>query len=236
MSVRLKSVLQDLKERGVEKNDLTADEIVALVRACERVDNPFSHVNAELCEMPVKVCKGIYLWPITAGAQIWLDTYAESWWEKDSAMYRFAQIYALRNARNQDAFLPLTEKKDAKWAVIKSGLSLCCHRKELAVAINRCYGIEPYDTEETSDAPSLHKATDFGKLVSSLEVFSGIKASEWLWGKSLVSLFKSYVRLRTLNNVMGGGKDEEYELDEALKNLARVKTMILRRVKENGKQ
>ena len=61
MSLRLQSVLQDFRDNGITAADMTADELEALVHACERVNNPYSDINADLCEQPVKVCKGVYL-------------------------------------------------------------------------------------------------------------------------------------------------------------------------------
>ena len=93
MSRRLQSVLADLAERyGATAADLTADELEALVFACKRVDNPFSEINAELMERPIHVCRGVFMWPLTAGAAVWLAEYASVWWKSNSAMYRYAQI------------------------------------------------------------------------------------------------------------------------------------------------
>ena len=53
--------LDDLKSRmGVGLADLTAEEAVALVRACERVADPFREVNADAAGMPVRVADGVW--------------------------------------------------------------------------------------------------------------------------------------------------------------------------------
>lgn len=234
MSIRFKAELQNLADMGVGVEMLTADEIEGLVFACRRVDNPFDELNAELVENPVKVCKGVYLWPLTAGALIWLEEYASKWWPKGSARFRWAQIYALRNARNPDAFKGLTERSAAWRTIIRSMLSLCCHRKELAVAVNRCYGIREHDTEDnTPSSRNPDQADDFAMFAAELEVHSGIKAEHWLWGRSLIAARRSYYRMRNLANALGGGKELTFELDDALRNLARLKSMIVRRVKEH---
>ena len=233
MSLRLQSVFQDLADIGISKNDLTADEIEGLVFACRRVDNPFDELNADLAEDPVKVCRGIYLWPLTAGALAWLEEYAFVWWPEGAAMRRWAKVYALRNARDCKSFAALTEKGAARRAILKCVLSLCCHRKELAVAVNKCYGIREHDAED--DTPRVPRnpdqADDFSVLVAALEVHSGIKAEHWLWGRSLLTMRKTYYRMRNMANALGGGKELEFEIDDALRNLARVKSMIVRRVK-----
>lgn len=236
MALRLKSVLQDLHEQGVEKADLTAEEIEALVYACARVDNPYTDINAELCEQPVKVCKGLYLWPITAGAQVWLTEYAETWWPKGSPMYRWAQLYALYNARNADAFISLTNKRKARAAVLWCVLRMVAHRAELAVAVNRCYGVHYHDVEDPHKLPKPdnEQAQAFAHFVACLEVESGIPAKVWLWGKSLTSMTQAYYKMTALANAFGGGKAAEemtFELNDALQNLAHVKTRIIERVK-----
>ena len=234
MSLRLKSVLDDFRDKGITAADMTADEIEALVHACERVNNPYSDINADLCDQPVKVCKGIYLWPLTAGAFIWLEEYAGAWWRKGTAMYRWAQVYALANARNPDAFSSLTDKWTARKAIVRTMLRFSCHRAELTVAKNRCYGIRPHDVqaEKPRTAPD-EQATDLAHFAALLEVESGIKAKTWLFGRSLENMVKTYRRMSVLKAAFGGADGAEkmtFELNDALTNLANVKSMILRRI------
>lgn len=235
MSYRFQGALQDLAEQGATVDKMTADEIEALVFACARADNPYTDINAELCEQPVKVCKGLYLWPLTAGATIWLAEYAESWWKEGTPMYRWAQIYALMNARNPDAFAGLTVRWKARAAILKCMLRVCAHRKELAVAINRCYGIHEHDVEDPHkvEVPDNQQADNFAHFVACLEVQSGIPSKVWLWGKSLRLTAQTYHKMTDLNNALSGGKGAEnmtFELNDALKNLANVKTMIVERI------
>lgn len=242
MSLRLQSIFQDFADIGIAKSDLTADEIEALVYACARVDNPYEDINAELCEQPVKVCKGVYLWPVTAGAQIWLSEYAQKWWPKGSGMYRWAKVYALRNARDPDAFYRLTEKSAARRAVLFSALSLACHRSELAVAVNRCYGIHYHDVEDPHPKPSGQpegQSTNFAHFAMMLEVHSGIPAKKWLFGRSIRRLVETYEKMGTLASAFGGAKAAEkmtFELNDALQNLANVKTRIVERIEAERKR
>ena len=233
MNARLESVLADMKESlGIGMGDLTTDEITALVFACAKVDNPYSFVNAELVEKPIFVCKGVYLWPITAGAQVWLNEYAESWWKRGSFMYRWAQVYALLNARDADAFVSLVTPRKARAAVLKAALRLSCHARELGAAVDRAYGIGPKDAPKVDTETKARAETDFAALVARLEVASGIPAKAWLWGKSVVGMMKSYVQLSELSVAVFGGKREEstMELDAAIENLARVCAAITKRV------
>ena len=238
MGARFAATLQDLKDQcGATVADLTADEIEALVFACHRVDNPFTEINAELMERPIRVCKGVYLWPVTAGAQVWLMEYASAWWGEESTMYRWAQAYALTNARNPDAFADLTTKAKARAAILKTALRLACHMGELAVAIHKAYGIGEHDAPKKRKNPVCNQAeADFAGIVARLEVASGIPAKAWLWGRSVVSLMKSYAELAELAVSVFAEKHEapQMELDDAVENLARVCAAIGERL-NNGK-
>lgn len=236
MSRRLESELADLKGRlGVGAEAFTSDEIEMLVLACRRCDSPFSNVNAELCGRPVFVCKGVCLWPITAGAHIWLEEYAASWWRRESSMYRWAQVYALAHAREPDAFAELTSKWAARAAILKTMLRFVCYRGELAKAIRKAYAGDQDQIPDTKADRELksHAQEDFSSFVARLEVQSGITATEWLWGRSMVSLAKAYAELRHLTAAFDAKTSSRMkdELDDALNDLARVKVAISRRIR-----
>jgi len=240
MSARLQSVLQDLKDNcGATVADLTPQELEDLVFACARVESPYSAIHADLMERPVYVCKGVYLWPLTAGAAVWLVEYAERWWKRGSAMYRWAQAYALKNARNPDAFADLVTKPKARAAILRCALSFACHGRELTDAISRAYGVERHDAppKRTSEAAERAK-TDYAALVARLEVASGIPAKAWLWGRSVASMMKSYVELSELAVAAFGSKDNDasIELDEAVENLARICAAIGERLNHERQQ
>ena len=112
MSLRLQAELDKLKASGIAPGDLTASELAALVRACDRCDNPFSAANAEAAGFPVKVREGVWLWRPTAGAVVWLDEYAARWWGEDSLHYKWAAVYAMLHARERDAFMKMTDERD----------------------------------------------------------------------------------------------------------------------------
>lgn len=238
MSARLQSVLDDLRaETGATAADLTADEIEALVLACRRVDSPYSDVNAELIGRPVRVARGIYLWPVTAGAQVWLSEFAARWWPESTSMFAWARVYALAHARTPGAFSSLTTHSRARLAVLATALRLACHGRELARAVALCYGSDPEVQSAACDGRlsgglSPRAQTDFAALVARLEVASGIPAADWLWGRSLVSLAKSYVELEDLSAALGGRTAQRHlELDDAISSLARVCAAISRRLR-----
>lgn len=234
MSIRLQTTLQDLADRGVTANDLTADEMAQLVHACERVENPFDSVNADLMEKPVLVADCIYLWPPTAGAVVWLTEYVEAYWKKDSMFYRWAQVYALVNARDPEAFVELDTRRSIRAAVLKCALRLCVHTRELRRAVDLAYGVRERDAEDRRKAER-HEAktrTDFGALVARLEVQSGIPRETWLWGRSVMSLMKSYTEsVQLAAAAFGSSKEAQIELDAAVQNLAATVFNIVSRVK-----
>ena len=243
--LRFQKEAQSLRERyGIGLDDLTAWEVAALVHAVERVCSPFSDVNVELVERPVFVCKGVWLWPPTAGAQIWLDEYAARWWGEKSMRYKWAQVYALRNARDPEAFVHLTTKWEAEKAIVKCALCLPVHGRELQRALNRAYGIDPHDAPkgERSRAEKMREMaqTDFASLVARLEVQSGIPRSTWLWGRSLMYVATAYAQLHEFAAAFSAGGDGKRrmvdELDDALKNLARVKSIIVGRLGDMRKR
>jgi len=240
MALRLQACLDDLRDKGITADKLTAVELEALVYACSRVDNPYRDINAELCEQPVQVCKGVYLWPVTAGAQIWLTDYAETWWKKGTIMYRWAQVYALHNARNPDAFHSLTDKGSARRAVLKCLLRFACHRSELTVAVNRCYGVHYHDAPKGERAPvNDEQVNDFARYAAILEAESGIPVRHWLWGRSLVLMVETFSKMHAISHAFakGGVLDEmDRQFNDALENLARVKSLIVRRFEDGGKQ
>lgn len=230
---------------GITMDDLTAGEVAAFVHAVERVCSPFTAVNAELAERPVLACRGVWLWPPTAGAQMWLDEYAAKWWPEGSMRWKWAQVYALRNARDPDAFTPLTTRAAAESAIVCCALRLAVHSRELQDAVNRAYGVGAHDAPppEKSRAEKLRERlreqaqTDFASLVARLEVQSGIPRKVWLWDRSLMYTMTAYATMHEFAAAFsaGGGSSRRMidELDDALRNLARTKAMIVLRVRES---
>ena len=151
-------------------------------------------------------------------------------------MYKWAQVYALLNARNPDAFARLTDKWTARIAITRAMLRLSRHRRELAVAVNRCYGIGQYDVRENKPKSTPdEQAADFAHYVASLEVESGIPAKTWLFGRGLRDMAQAYRKMTALKNAFGGAASAEkmtFELNDALANLANVKSLIVKRIEE----
>lgn len=236
MSKRLEAEINTLKTQfGIGQEDLTPKELEMLVLACRRCDSPFSNVNAALCGQPVFVSPGVAIWPITAGAHIWLEEFAATWWKRSSSMFAWARVYALAHAREPDAFAHLTTRWEARLAVMKTILRFACYREELRAAIDRAYSSDSDQVPETkADREQIRRArVDFSAMVAELEVYSGISAKEWLWGKALIDTAKAYTEMHRFAAAFDPKRRVRMkdELDDALNDLARVRISIVRRIR-----
>ena len=85
--------------------------------------------------------------------------------------------------------------------------------------------------------PREQAQTDFASLVARLEVQSGIPRKVWLWDRSLMYTMTAYATMHEFAAAFsaGGGSSRRMidELDDALRNLARTKAMIVLRVRES---
>ena len=235
--------LAALEAAGVSRDALKPGELYSLAHAAARCANPFSEVNAELADRPIFVCLGVWLWPPTAGALIWLTEFAAKWWKGDSLRFHWAHVYALIHAREPEAFARLTDRWAAWRAVARCALRLAVHGRELAAAIRKAYGEEDDSLElgakslelkAQSSNTNAQCATDFARIVARLEVESGIPRITWLWGRSLLYVYTAYAEMRSFAAACAGKGGEgrmNDELDEALTNLAKVKAGIVRRVR-----
>ena len=237
--------LTALEAAGVPRDALKPGELYSLAHAAARCANPFSEVNAELAERPVAVCKGVWLWPPTVGAMIWLTECAAKWWKEGTLRFHWAHVYALVHAREPEAFARLTDRWTAWLAVMGCALRLAVHGRELAAAIRKAYGEE--STPDGAGESTRHggresggsHATEFAQIVARLEVQSGIPRSAWLWERSLMYVYTAYSEMRSFAAACagkGGAGRMTDELDEALTNLSKVKAAIVRRVREVSRQ
>jgi hypothetical protein len=215
---RLETELTDFAEGGI---NLTPAEILFLSDACNRMDSPFADVDARLLETPVHV-GGSYLWPLTVGASVWLDTYAIKWWKDSEELYFWALVYALLNARKPEEFVQNEESAFA--GVKKIGIKFACHRKELEAAVDKALGVDKNPTEKKSEKATVAWST----VVSELEAHSGIMRHEWLWGRSVLATADSYAALFAIASALAGNDKSRMHdaLDDAINNLAQTKKAI----------
>lgn len=223
-----KKEVAELEAMNIGIADLTADEIVALVKACERMAHPFSMFNAELAGFPHKLKCGTVLYRLTIGATVWLDEYAGKWWSEKTKSYFWALVYALGNARNPKAFETLTDKDIAHKAIAKYSLTIAATEDELldAIAEMTSEKAERKTAEVLSDA-------DYCEIVRDLEVATGIAADEWVWNKSADWVVRAFNRHQNIIKQSAGEHTSRMkdELDHATNCLANIRINIVNRVK-----
>lgn len=230
--------IDNLRSAGVELSDLTGEEIVALVRAVDRLRSPFSNVNADICGMPIEVrgCD-VVLWKLTVGATVWLNEYAKKWW-LDRGMrkaYFWAMVYALANARKPDAFVGLTKEQEAHEKIQALGLRLCVHEQEIADAVE--IALEVRESQPKTGNPNVPEApdqqTDWATVIARIEGQSGIPAEKWCWQRSADYVLRVHEDLKRFAELAAGGKPDRMrdENDMATSDLAKLRAAIVERVK-----
>lgn len=227
--------LSDLRSRmGVGLADLTADEVVALVKACERVADPFRDVNADAAGMPVRVAKDVWFWPLTIGAVVWLEETADRWWAEDPRRYRNALVYAALNARTPGAFAP-AEKSDVERNVRAALRTVTATSDEVDAALERVLGIASCASRRDGEEAVAETSTSWAHLLAKIEASTGIRREHWLWGVSYRETLRAYHEARQVAAASGSRAPEMLdELDEATNALQRIKVNIMKRVRGNG--
>jgi hypothetical protein len=229
--------LVDLSRRfGVERGELSDDDIVALVRASERCADPFREANAELAGLPVRVAEGKWFWRLTAGASVWLDE-VERMFPQGSRdpRYRLAIVYACGNAREPAAFQGLDSPSSVEKAVKAYCKGLAATAEEIDAALETVFRLRSRVRRADRDE-SLQAASDWAALAARLETQTGIAADEWMWRRSGAYMTRCYHDLHTFARAYSAamGRSSEPmrdELDEALEALQLVKAAIAKRVK-----
>ena len=231
--------ITNLKQVGVEITDLSGAEIVALVKAVEKLRNPFSGVNLDVVGAPITV-GGVTLWKLTVGATVWLAEFARNWWlyrGKEKA-YFWALVYACVNARRKGAFITLTDEKTAHDAITKMALKMAVYEDELAKAVNDCLEVREATApklnkgKEPEDKPEIQ--TDWASIIARLEGQTGIPADEWCWNRSADYALRVHEDLQRFAKAAAGEKVAEMrdEADMATSALARLRSQIKARVEK----
>lgn len=228
------SALDDLGTRmGVPRAALSASDIVELVRASERVANPYAGVNADAAGIPVRVCAGVYFWKLTIGASVWLDEVERMFGRGEDGKYRMCLVYALVNARSPEAF-DLHDAESVAKAVKKTCRRICATPAEVADAMDAVLGLSPRRPAGIADVEDA--ATDWRAVCARLETQTGIPAGDWIWKHSAAHVLACYNDLHAFARACAGGgwvrmRDE---LDAAAEALQAVKVAIMRRVGEGA--
>ena len=236
MSVHFDKEIAELKQRGISLNDLTGDEILALVHAVDRIHKPFRDANLEAVGMPVVLSDGTTLYNLTIGATVWLDEYAADWWNAKTKTYFWAMVYALAHGRDKDAFADMVEREAARKKIVKFALKVHVTEDELLGGIERA--IHKTDAGEGRATQGVEQQTDWGEILRTLEVATGIPCEHWVWGRSADWCVMEYHKQTRFIEAMKGRSMPRMkdELDRAANNLARVRYGILKRLGKDGAQ
>lgn len=237
MSLRLKTELANFKAKGITLNDLTPDEVEALVHAVDRVRNPFTEVNIDALGLPLYDEHGIRLWPLTIGSCVWLEEYARKWWNDRPKAYFWAVVYCLMHGREPDAFAEMRTEAEAFKRIKDDALNLAVSEVEITEAVDTALNFKR-PQRKRHDTPKDETGIDWATVIETLEGQSGIPAEKWLWQKSADYVVRTYHQLSQFAAKSGGQKAVRMkdELDYALNSLAEVRSGILTRIEaERGK-
>lgn len=236
MSALFDKEVAELKARGIALSDLTGDEVVALVHAVDRMSKPFRDANLEAVGMPVVLSDGTTLYNLTIGATVWLDEYAAEWWNAKTKTYFWAMVYALAHGRDKDAFAELVDRDVARKAITKFALKVHVTEDELLEGIERA--VHKPDAEASRNAPAVEQQTDWGEILRTLEVATGIPCERWVWGRSADWCVLEYHKQMRFAEAMKGKSMPRMkdEVDRAANNLARIRFGILQRLGKDGAQ
>ena len=232
--------ITNLKQVGVSITDLTGAEIVALVKAVDKLRNPFTGVNLDVVGMPITV-GDVTLWKLTVGATVWLAEYARKWWLENGKQkaYFWALVYACIHSKNRCAFSALTTEKEAHEAITKTALKLAVYEDELIEAVNDCLEAREANAPRADgkrktpeDAPEIQ--TDWASIIARLEGQSGIPASEWCWNRSADYALRVHEDLLRFAKSANGDKVPSMrdEADMATSALAKLRVAIKANVEE----
>lgn len=236
MNLRLQQELNDLRAHFGSLDRLTADELEELVDCCRRADHPFDEETKALFDAPAARLRGADFYPLTVGASIWLDEYAEKWWGDDNNRYFWALVYALVHARDKDAFSGMDDKRAARRAIVRMALRFAFSRRALEDAVDAALGRSGNDAPDSRGPGAAEREaamTDWSAMVARLEVESGIMRDDWLWGRSAAYTVRAYHELHVFAARASGGEDRRRmfdELDRAINALARLKKRIKERL------
>ncbi len=220
----------ELKARGVSLDDLTAAEVVELVKAVERMGHPFRESNLEAAGYPTVLSDGTVLHNLTIGATVWLDEYASSWWSSGSKAYFWAMVYALVNGRSREAFCgEMLERTGARRRIVEMAIRIHATEDELLEGIAQAVHRTGDEKRGNEAAPT---DTDWGELLRTLELATGIPAEEWVWGRSsdwCVREFSKHCRYMDMAKGVASPRMKG-DLARAANALARIRSSIMRRL------
>lgn len=227
-----KKEIAELEAKGITLDELTGDEVAELVRACDNMHNPFKGANCELAGFPFILPDGNVLYRLTIGATVWLDEFAATWWKTGDKRYFWAMVYALGNARDKDAFHGLTDEKTARQRIVEYSTNFAVTEDELLEAIH-----ELIPNHGEGKVPTVMTDTDWGEIVRSLVVATGIDNDIWVWGRATDWVARAYNKHASYIAAVQGKRVDRMkdELDHATNRIARIRFAIINRLEGAGK-
>ena len=105
--------IERLKRQGVEPD---LDDIIALHELGKRLENPKGQASLCVTGNPVRVGNAT-LWPLSIGAERWLNGKALDWFDGDSAVSLYAVAFAYAMSKTPEVLQELVTAKQAIEAV-----------------------------------------------------------------------------------------------------------------------
>lgn len=220
--------LEALQKLDSENIICTPDEILWLHQEAEKATR-LTPSDAPLLDLPI-IVGNAWLWPLTLGANAWLDNYARPLWGGHAASRAFpgserlqilCYAFAMAHSRRPEIFLPLTRPGKIIWRVCYWASGLGVTVRELSAVVDRLLGLDadPVDIPTPAEAAragsvSVPPAPGYGSIIGMLCHFYGQTPAHWLWQESeekICSLIE-----RATEYIPGLDRDEQMAKSVAL--------------------
>lgn len=228
--------IRELAETGVTPD---AEETVWLYHSAERVLDGSGLSCPALLEVPVRV-RSVILWPMTIGARLWWQRFAERWYGAEDAPALLALAFAHAHARRARIFNKLRAKPAADIALIAWQVSRArdCTLAELAWGIERLAGA--FDDVEFDSPnyiePDRHRiasAADWGDIVAKVCAAYSYTPEYVLWRLSDRACLEL---LRKAPTPFAGDVEEDDKTQRLCDHRELVRYIRLKHLAENGTQ
>lgn len=179
-----KQAITYLTEKGIQ---LSTDEVAALCKCAERVENPTGQGHLVHVGKPVR-CGSVWLYPLTIGAAMWLDS-ASQMFDDDHPASAYLLPFALANSRAALLLDELTTYSEIQGAVKSFCKRLSATKEEIESAITQIIQPDLYaeikKAQRTELQPNAKKSYDVEEIVALLcRWFKGTTPDYWTWGIS----------------------------------------------------
>ena len=161
---RIKALFDSgIKQLAKDGVDPTAEEIVWLYSLAERAIKSNSGEETAFFNSPIKI-SGIYLYPLTIQASIWIEHYARKWWRNDERKDLWSVAYAMAHAQKPKAFEKLTTRTIAETKLIRFMFRhLFVSQDRLRQAVTQILG--DYDYVKINEKGEKLEPTEWGETI-----------------------------------------------------------------------